>query len=96
MGPVPLAFYINTPFTDFMTSPWHLRFVEAKEATHELKTFMQTQVAEKKVDIHSQGAAALDVFSMLVEASENEEAKFKLDDSELVCNDSPYVCPAAD
>ena len=96
MSPVPLTFYINTPFTDFTASSWHFRFVEAKEATHELKTFMQTQVAEKKVDIHSQGTAALDVFSMLVEASENEEAKFKLDDSELVCNDSPYVCPPAD
>ncbi len=53
---------------------------------------MRTQVAEKKVDIHSQGTAALDVFSMLVEASENEEAKFKLDDSELVCVITALTC----
>ncbi|KJA21394.1 hypothetical protein HYPSUDRAFT_67739 [Hypholoma sublateritium FD-334 SS-4] len=79
--------FIVTLFT-----PWWMkalpfkRFTEAREATHELKTFMQAQVAERKVEIRSQGIAALDVFSMLVEASENEEAKYKLDDSELIGN----------
>ena len=50
--------------------------------------FMQKQVAERKADIRSQGSADsaqdTNAFSMLVEASENEEGKFKLDDSELV------------
>ena len=49
---------------------------------------MQKQVAERKADIRSQGSADsaqdTNAFSMLVEASENEEGKFKLDDSELV------------
>lgn len=50
--------------------------------------FMQKQVAERKADIRSQGstdsAQDTNAFFMLVEASENEEGKFKLDDSELV------------
>lgn len=71
-------------FTDLPVLSRYLRFTEAGEATHELKTFMQKQVAERKDDIRSQGTAALGAFSMLVEASENEEAKYKLDDSELV------------
>ena len=46
--------------------------------------FVRTQIAERKADIKSGGAAGTDVFSMLIEASEKEDAKLKLDDSELV------------
>jgi len=49
--------------------------------------FMQEQVVERKADVNAHGSAhASDAFSMLVEASENEEAKFKMDDSELIGN----------
>ena len=52
--------------------------------------FMREQVIERKADITARGTGAsssaqgTNVFSMLVQASEDEESKFKLDDSELV------------
>lgn len=51
---------------------------------------MREQVIERKADITARrtGASSLtqgmNVFSMLVQESEDEESKFKLDDSELV------------
>lgn len=50
--------------------------------------FMHEQVAERKADIRARGSDGAvedsNAFSMLVRASEEEEGKFKLDDSELV------------
>ena len=60
------------------------RFKEVAEATSELLAFMQAQVAERKADIRARGSAGRDAFSMLVEASEKEEEKYKMDDSEIV------------
>ncbi|KJA21399.1 hypothetical protein HYPSUDRAFT_42040 [Hypholoma sublateritium FD-334 SS-4] len=66
------------------------RFRELNEANKEIMEFMQKQVADRKADIRSQGctdsAQDTNAFSMLVEASENEKGKFKLDDSELIGN----------
>ena len=63
---------------------------ESFEAKRELIKFMHEQVAERKADINARGSdrpvtEESNVFSMLVRASEEEEGKFKLDDSELVC-----------
>lgn len=63
---------------------------ESFEAKRELIKFMREQVAERKADINARGSdrpvtEESNVFSMLVRASEEEEGKFKLDDSELVC-----------
>ncbi len=58
---------------------------------------MKEQVTERKSDARSRGhgesGGKSDAFSMLVEASENEEAKFQLDDSELASStfSSSYV-----
>ncbi len=60
------------------------RFKEVAEATSELLAFMQAQVAERKADIRARGSARRDAFSMLVEASEKETEKYKMDDSEIV------------
>lgn len=58
------------------------------EAQQELRGFMREQVAERKADIRAGSSAGsgseTNAFSMLVKASEDEEGKFKLDDSELV------------
>lgn len=70
------------------------RFKEVAEATRELLAFMQTQVAERKTDIRARGSAGHDAFSMLVKASENEEAKYRMDDSEIVRIDN--VCLESD
>ncbi len=46
---------------------------------------MKEQVVERKAYVNAGGVGqASDAFSMLVEASENEEAKYKMDDTELV------------
>ena len=46
---------------------------------------MKEQVVERKAYVNAGGVVqASDAFSMLVEASENEEAKYKMDDTELV------------
>ncbi|KJA21395.1 hypothetical protein HYPSUDRAFT_42034 [Hypholoma sublateritium FD-334 SS-4] len=72
--------------------PWWIkilpfkRFKEVAEATTELLAFMQTQVAERKADIRARGSAGNDAFSMLVKASENEEVKYRMDDSEIIGN----------
>lgn len=61
------------------------RFQEGHEAKAKLMEFMQEQVTERKADVNTGGAVhASDAFSMLVEASEHEEAKYRMDDSELV------------
>ena len=58
--------------------------------------FMREQVIERKADITARGTRAsssaqgTNVFSMLVQASEGEESKFKLDDSELVSTISTW------
>lgn len=66
----------------------HSRFQEAWEARQELMYFMQESVAERKADINGRGYGEFDrdrdAFSMLVAASECEDEKLKLDDSELV------------
>lgn len=55
------------------------------EAEGEVGTLVREQVAGRKADIGSSGSMQrTDVFSMLIQANENEEAKLKLDDSELV------------
>ncbi|KJA21380.1 hypothetical protein HYPSUDRAFT_67727 [Hypholoma sublateritium FD-334 SS-4] len=60
------------------------------EAKRELLKFMQEQVTERKIDAGARGSGESvgksDAFSMLVEASENEEAKYQLNDSELIGN----------
>ena len=56
--------------------------------------FMQESIVERKADIHVGGFGesdrGLNAFSMLVGASESEDEKLKLADSELV---STAVCP---
>ncbi|KJA20056.1 hypothetical protein HYPSUDRAFT_68834 [Hypholoma sublateritium FD-334 SS-4] len=60
---------------------------ECFEAQTELRGFMREQVAERKADIRARGSAeASDAFSMLVKASEDEEGKYRLDDTELIGN----------
>lgn len=64
---------------------------EVLEADNQLMEFMKSQVKERKAKIGSMapsdrkaGAAETDAFTLLVEANENEEGKFKLNDRELV------------
>ena len=64
---------------------------EIAEADEHLMEFMEAQVRERKVVIGSTapseqqaGAIQTDAFTMLVRANEDEGAKFKLDDEELV------------
>ena len=61
---------------------------------------MREQVTERKSDArardHGESGGKSDAFSMLVEASENEEAKFQLDDSELASTTFLSVSCAAD
>ncbi|KDR80361.1 hypothetical protein GALMADRAFT_242750 [Galerina marginata CBS 339.88] len=65
-----------------------------KEAHNQLMGFMQSQVAERKAEIHSQtpgdgtrsDEGRQDAFTMLVKANEDEGGKFKLDDQELIGN----------
>ena len=55
---------------------------------------MKEQVVERKAYVNAGGVVqASDAFSMLVEASENEEAKYKMDDTELVsaCIQKTYI-----
>ncbi|KJA21393.1 hypothetical protein HYPSUDRAFT_42029 [Hypholoma sublateritium FD-334 SS-4] len=65
-------------------------FKEAWEARQELMKFMQESVADRKAGINARGSVELDrdrdAFSMLVAASECEDDKLKLDDSELIGN----------
>ena len=63
----------------------HFRFREGLETKDRLLEFMKEQVVERKAYVNAGGVVqASDAFSMLVEASENEEAKYKMDDTELV------------
>jgi cytochrome P450 len=59
-----------------------------KIAYRELMNFMEGQVAERKVLVQKSRTGELelgkDVFTMLVQANEDEGAKYKLDNQELV------------
>ena len=65
---------------------------EIAEADEHLMEFMKTQVTERKAVIGSTAPSEhkagkqlqADVFTMLVKANEDEGAKLKLDDEELV------------
>jgi len=66
---------------------------EIAEADEHLMEFMKSQVRDRKVVIGSTapserntGTTQTDAFTMLVEASEDEGGKFKLDDEELIGN----------
>lgn len=72
------------------------RLRDTFEAKRELLKFMQEQVTERKSDARAresgESIGKSDAFSMLVEASENEEAKFQLDDSELASTAFSLSC----
>lgn len=62
---------------------------EVAEGDEYLMEFMKAQVRDRKADVSSKTpgerkAAQTDIFTMLVEANEEEAGKFKLDDGELV------------
>ena len=64
---------------------------ETVEADEYLMEFLKAQVKERKAEIGSRAEGERkadtnqsDAFTMLVEANEDEGAKFKLDDGELV------------
>jgi len=63
---------------------------EIFEADKHLMEFMKTQVKERKAEIGSMAPGSrkseTDAFTMLVEANEDEGAKFRLDDEELIGN----------
>ena len=71
---------------------------EIAEADEHLMEFMKTQVRERKADIGSTAPSEhkagkqlqADVFTMLVKANEDEGAKLKLDDEELVRSVNPF------
>ncbi|KAF7344607.1 hypothetical protein MSAN_01942900 [Mycena sanguinolenta] len=54
----------------------------ARERLHE---FMQEQVAERKA-LHAAGDIRADVFTLMVEANQDESNKYQLDDAELIGN----------
>ncbi|CAA7270196.1 unnamed protein product [Cyclocybe aegerita] len=62
---------------------------EIREARDQLMTFMHDQVAQRRADIRDKGPeqeTAADAFTMLVKANEDEVAKYRLDDVELIGN----------
>ena len=71
---------------------------EIAEADEHLMEFMKTQVTERKAVIGSTAPSEhkagkllqADVFTMLVKANEDEGAKLKLDDEELVRTVNPF------
>ena len=71
---------------------------EIAEADEHLMEFMKTQVRERKAVIGSTAPSEhkagkqlqADVFTMLVKANEDEGAKLKLDDEELVRTVNPF------
>ena len=72
---------------------------EIAEADEHLMEFMKTQVRERKAVIGSTAPSEhkagkqlqADVFTMLVKANEDEGAKLKLDDEELVRTVNPFI-----
>ena len=69
----------------------------ALEADEQLRQFMKARVEERKAEIGSMissnrnpGMIEADVFTMLVEANEDDGGKFKLDDGELVRQNFQY------
>jgi cytochrome P450 len=82
-----------------MTQPHlHLvRFKEIRKADKQLIDFMRVEIEERKAALGSptsvgQQHVAQDIFTMLVRANENEDAKLKLTESELVCQVFKLVC----
>ncbi|KAF9529864.1 cytochrome P450 [Crepidotus variabilis] len=69
---------------------WLLRlpFQELREAHEQIDSFMKAQVRQRKKQVIHKDAEITghDIFTMLVKANEDEDAKLKLDDSELVGN----------
>ena len=68
------------------------------EADERLRDFMKVQVKERKAEIGSMissdrnaGMIEADVFTMLVEANEDDGENFKLDDGELVRQNFQYA-----
>jgi hypothetical protein len=63
---------------------------EAWKAFDHLLGFMKTQAAERREELGGQTGASrrTDAFTMLVKANEDESAKYRLGDDELVC---PFV-----
>ncbi|TFK68804.1 cytochrome P450 [Pluteus cervinus] len=55
-------------------------------AFNKLKDFMHAQITERRHSIQGGSPLRNDVFTMLVKANEDEEAKFRLDDEELIGN----------
>ncbi|KAF8637877.1 hypothetical protein AX17_002500 [Amanita inopinata Kibby_2008] len=77
-------------------APWLMRLPFAKfrrmrTAYEQLMLFMRTQVAERKAVVQRDkeeglGEVGKDIFTMLVQANEDETAKYKLDNQELIGN----------
>ena len=73
------------------------RMTHIIEADEYLRKFMKAHVEERKAEIGSMtssdrnaGMIEADVFTMLVEANEDDGGKFKLDDGELVRQNFQY------
>lgn len=89
---LPFLGYVNDgissifPVINF-SFPFH-RMREAVEADGHLMEFMKTQVKERRAEIGSIAPSDRkienDLFTMLVQANEDEGGKLKLDDEELV------------
>ncbi|KAF8221624.1 cytochrome P450 [Tricholoma matsutake] len=64
------------------------RFRQIREAHKQLKAFMRAEIEERKTVLLSTGQqpAGQDIFTMLVKANEDEDAKFKLTENELIGN----------
>lgn len=63
------------------------RFRTIRAASRQVMSFMQRQVEERRALVQNSKGADLgrDAFTMLVEANEDEAAKYKLNNQELVC-----------
>ncbi|TFK72489.1 cytochrome P450 [Pluteus cervinus] len=61
-------------------------FKKYRAAYKQLMDFMHAQVAERRDLVQGGTQLRMDVFTMLVKANEDEEAKFRLDDDELIGN----------
>jgi len=86
---------VNTTFLWAAFAPWAMqlpfaKFRRMKTAYQELMNFMKGQVAERKILVQKSRTEDLglekDVFTMLVQANEDEGAKYKLDNNELIGN----------
>ncbi len=63
------------------------RFRTIRAASQQVMSFMQRQVDERRALVQNSKGAELgrDAFTMLVQANEDEAAKYKLSKQELVC-----------